>query len=66
MASHGVAGILGADAINHVINGNYQIAALESIASAGIEILKYYEGKEQRIRPFLQGPGCNASYSKFC
>lgn len=40
---------LAIDAINNTINGNYEFAVVEAIASAYLQISKYYDKKIQRI-----------------
>ncbi len=46
---HIVSAGLAVDAVNNVINGNYEMAAVEGIISAYIQVSKYFDRKRQRI-----------------
>ena len=46
---HTIAAGLGIDAFINATQGDYQMAAVEAIASVGIEVAKYLDRRKQRI-----------------
>ncbi len=40
---------LAADAINNAVNGNYELAAIEGITSAYIQVSKYFDRKKHKM-----------------
>ena len=53
--AHGIATVVGIDAINNAVQGNYKVATVEAIISAGIEISKYLNRRRQNIIADFQG-----------
>jgi len=49
VGGHVVATGLGIDAFINATQGNYKMAAVEAIVSAGIEVAKYLDRKKQRV-----------------
>jgi len=47
--AHGIATVVGIDAINNTVQGNYKVATVEAIISTGIEISKYLDKRKQNI-----------------
>ena len=47
--AHGVAGVLGVDAVNNAIHGNYKMAVAEAIISTGIEVSKYLDRQKRKV-----------------
>ncbi len=47
--AHGFAGVLGVDAVNNAIHGNYQMAVAEAIMSTGIEVSKYFDRQKRKV-----------------
>ena len=47
--AHGIAGVVGLDAVNNAIHGNYKMAAVEAIISTGIEVSKYFDRQKRKV-----------------
>ncbi|MCK5630193.1 MAG: hypothetical protein KAI26_06230 [Nanoarchaeota archaeon] len=47
--AHLVSAGLAIDAVNNAVNGNYEMAAVEGIASAYIQVSEYFDRKKQRM-----------------
>ena len=46
---HLISAGLAIDAVNNAVNGNYEMAAVEGIVSAYIQVSKYFDRKKQRM-----------------
>ena len=46
---HLVSAGLAIDAVHNAVNGNYEIATVEGIASAYIQVSKYFDRKKQKM-----------------
>ena len=48
VGAHVFASVLAVDAVINATQGNYQMAAIEAIGSAGIEVYEYLDRREQK------------------